>query len=133
HLRESPAESVTPIRYHWPAVEWLKVCTRPAGSLAMVSDGVSTTPEEPMLERNTPSRTIPAPTAPQVLSAPPATTGVPSTRPVAAAASAVTLPATSKDCNTGGKSSRLIPKASSTGWDHSPLATSKRRVPAASE
>ena len=59
-------------------------------------------PEVPSEQTPWPSPIRPAPIAAQALSPPPATTGVPAGRPVAAAAPAVTRPVTSGLSNTSG-------------------------------
>src|SRR5207249_11579295 len=66
--------------------------------------GASTVPDVPQLDTASPGVIAPTPAAPQALSAPPPTTGVPATRPVRTAASLVTRPSTSDDPPTVGSS-----------------------------
>jgi hypothetical protein len=68
--------------------------------------------------------TIPAPSAPIGPSPPPATTGVPASRPVRSAASAVTVPTTVVDATISGNSDRGSPAASMSSSDHVPAAWS---------
>src|SRR5438105_4590785 len=94
---ERPAACVTPIRYQAWGTAWLKVWTRGTGpevSTWGVAAWASTTPLVPIETSARPGRTTPLPTAPQALSAPPPATGIPSTRPVNWATSAVMVPQT---------------------------------------
>ena len=75
-----------------PGTAWQNAWSRPSGSTSGASVVAKTTPEVPSVSETTPGRTAPAPTAPAAWSPPPAITGVPFRRPVAAAASAVTRP-----------------------------------------
>ena len=77
-------------------------------------------------------RPRPTPTALAAWSPPPATTGVPARSPVAAAASAVTVPVTSGPSNVGGIQAGSMPSAASTSGDQSRAARSNRSVPAPS-
>ena len=64
---------------------------RPPGSRTGRSVAAKTTPDVPMVALTAPGRTMPMPTAPAAWSPPPATTGMPARRPVAAAPSGDTL------------------------------------------
>ena len=78
-----------------------------------------------------PGSTTPTPTALADWSPPPATTGVPARRPVAAAASAVIAPVTSGPSKVGGSQAAGISSAASTSADQSRAARSNRMVPGA--
>src|SRR5207249_7495906 len=64
--------------------------------------GARTVPDVPQLATASPGAITPTPAAPQALSAPPPTTGVPAGSPVNAAAAAVTRPSTSDEPPTSG-------------------------------
>src|SRR6266516_4824338 len=81
-----PAESTTPITYQTEGATWQKVWARRAGSTRGSAVGASTVPDVPQLATASPGVIAPTPAAPQALSAPPPTTGVPGTSPVSAAA-----------------------------------------------
>ena len=66
--------------------------------------GARTVPDVPQLVTTSPGATAPTPAAPQALSAPPPTTGVPTSISVSAAASALTRPSTPADGPTSGRS-----------------------------
>ena len=68
----------------------------PAGRTNGASVVAKTTPDVPSDSATVPGATAPTPTAFAAWSPPPATTGVPARRPVAAAASSVTAPVTSR-------------------------------------
>ena len=76
---------------------------------------------------------MPAPSAPIGPSPPPITTGVPASRPVAAAASAVTCPTTAVDGTMSGNSERGTSAASISSVDHSAAAWSYALVLEASD
>ena len=79
-----------------------------------------------------PGETTPVPTAFAAWSPPPATTGVPARRPVAAAAASLTTPVTSGPSNVGGIHAGSMPSASSMTGDQSRAARSNSWVPAPS-
>ena len=89
-----------------PGTAWQKAWRRPCGSKSGCFVDAKTTPDVPRVSDTTPGSTAPAPTAPAAWSPPPATTGVPARRPVAAAASAVTVPVTSGPSKVGGSQAR---------------------------
>src|SRR5207249_5918170 len=68
--------------------------------------GASTVPDVPQLDTASPGVIAPTPAAPQALSAPPPTTGVPGASPMRAPASSVIRPSTSDDPPTSGNSER---------------------------
>src|SRR3954465_9800678 len=86
-----------------------------------------------MLHNVFPSDKIPAPMAPQVLSAPPAKTFVLFDNPVRLASSGSKVPAKPWDSTRGGQISSGIPKRRQISGLHFFCATSKSKVPAASE
>src|SRR3954463_10717972 len=88
--------------YHTPGATWQNVCARSCGSTCGSRIGASTVPDVPQLDTTSPASTAPTPAAPQALSAPPPTTGVPSFSDVSDAASALTRPSTSEDPPTVG-------------------------------
>src|SRR4029453_4670823 len=99
-----PAVSTTPIRYQVSGTTWQKVWARRRGSTSGSAVGASTVPEVPQLVTTSPGATTPTPAAPHALSAPPPTTGVPSSLPVSFAADAETLPNASEEPPTSGRS-----------------------------
>ena len=123
------AESITDIMCHRPGTAWQKAWTRPRASKRGRSVVAKTTPEVPSDSATTPGSTAPTPTAFAAWSPPPATTGVPARRPVAAAASAVSVPVTSGPSNVGGIQAGSMRSASSTSPDQSRAARSKSIVP----
>ena len=80
-----------------------------------------------------PSAMMPVPTAAAALSPPPPTTGVPATRPVAAAASALISALATGDSVTSGSQPRGMSKAASISSDQRRWPTSNNDVPDASE
>ena len=98
-----PAERVTPIRCQ-PPVASQKALRAPCGSWTGWSLRRKIVPEVPSEMAPVPCSMMPAPTAAQALSPPPAATGVPSGRPVSAAASAVTRPVISLPSKISGRS-----------------------------
>ena len=133
HLSDMPAASVQLIVVHAPGTAAQNVCTRPAGSIATRPEWANTTPEVPSVVNARPSSTTPMPTAAAALSPAPATTGVPSRRPVASAASREMRPATSHDSKSSGRSERSMSSASSTSSLQRRFATSSRFMPDASD
>ena len=71
-------------------------------------------PDVPIEQTPWPSSIRPEPMAAQALSPPPATTGVPTGRPVTTEAAAVTWPVTSGPSNTSGRRPSGTSNASST-------------------
>ena len=133
HLRDRPAPCVTPITCHAPGTAQQNVCTRPFGSMEMLSVCANTTPEVPMVVNALPSSTTPVPTAAAALSPAPPTTMVPAARPVRFAASSEMTPVTSGDSYTFGKSALSISSFSSTSSLQQRFGTSKSCMPEASE
>ena len=121
------------MRYHIPGTTWQKVCARSAGSTRGSFIGASTVPDVPQLATASPAVTAPTPAAPHALSAPPPTTGVPSGNPVAAAASALTVPSTSDDPPTAGTIECGRPTASRISVLHRSRAVSYISVADASD
>ena len=112
-----------------PGTAWQKAWTRPRASNSGRAVVAKMTPEVPSERATTPGSTAPTPTALAAWSPPPATTGVPARRPVAAAAAAVTAPVTSGPSWVGGIQARSIPSAASTSADQSRAARSNSIVP----
>src|SRR5215216_4510443 len=83
------------MRYHVLGTTWQNVCARSPGSTRGSAIGASTVPDVPQLATASPGATTPTPAAPQALSAPPPTTGVPVVRPVRASFLFNTAPTTS--------------------------------------
>ncbi len=125
--------SITPITYQVSGAAWQKVWARIPGSTLGAAVGQTTVPEVPQLATTAPGATAPTPTAPQALSAPPPTIGVPAVRPVAAAARAETVPSTSVEPPTSGSSDGASSIASSISRLQRRFATSSSSVPDASE
>ena len=69
------------------------------------------------------------PSVPQAASRPPATTGVPAASPVAAEASAVTVPTTSWQGTACGSLVRSRPSSAASAWSYSPVAVSQAWMP----
>ena len=90
-------------------------------------------PDVPQLATASPGAMTPTPAAPQALSAPPPTTGVPSASPIAAAAAAVTRPSTSDEPPTSGRSEGGTSTAASRSRLHCIPAGSNISVPDASD
>ena len=107
------ADSITPIMCHRPGTAWQKAWTRPPASIDGSSVVAKTTPEVPNDRATTPGTTAPTPTALADWSPPPATTGVPASSPVAAAASAETVPVTTGPSKVRGASERSMSRAAS--------------------
>src|SRR5690625_3872966 len=95
---------------------------------------MNTTPDVPRLRLPRSGRWLPSPSPmlAAALSPAPAKTGVPAGSPVAAAASAWTVPTWSCDAWTGGNSDLSMPTASRMPSAQSPRCRSKQPVPAAS-
>ena len=123
---------MTDIRCQRPGTAWQNAWTRPAGSNRGRSVVANTTPDVPSDSATRPGTTAPTPTAFAAWSPPPAMTGVPARSPVAAAASAVTMPVTSGPSNVGGIHAGSMPSAASITGDQSRAARSNRIVPAPS-
>jgi hypothetical protein len=117
------------MKCHLPGTAWQKACSLPSGSTSGRSVVAKTTPEVPRVRATTPGRTAPAPTAPAAWSPPPATTGVPSRKPISAAALAVTAPVASGPSNVGGSHSAGMSSFASTSPDQPRDARSKSSVP----
>ena len=96
---------------------------------AALNNPANTTPDVPSDSAVVPGDTTPTPTALAAWSPPPATTGVPARRPVAAAAWSLTAPVTCGPSNVGGSQSRGIANADRTSPDQSRAAKSNRIVP----
>ena len=124
------ADSITDIRCQRPGTAWQNAWTRPPGSKAGASVAANTTPDVPSESATMPASVAPTPTAFAAWSPPPATTGVPARRPVAAAASRVDEPVTCGPSNVGGSQSRGIPERVEQDLaDQVRAARSKRIVP----
>src|SRR3954471_2498206 len=96
------ADSITPIRCHRPGTAWQNAWRRPSGSTTGESVGANTTPDVPSDSAPIPGIVAPTPTALADWSPPPATTGVPARRPVAAAASVLIVPVTAGPSDVAG-------------------------------
>ncbi len=106
------------MRCHRSGTACGNACTLPAGSIVGFVVAAKTTPEVPREAVITPGSRAPVPTAVAAWSPPPATTGVPAIRPVASAASCVTVPVTSVPSKVGGIHAAGMPSASSISDDH---------------
>ena len=126
------AESITDIMCQRPGTAWQKAWTIPRGSWIGRSVAANTTPDVPRDRAIEPGSITPTPTAFAAWSPPPATTGVPARRPVAAAASAVTAPVITGPSKVGGIHAGSISRAPRTSGDQSRAARSNRIVPAPS-
>ncbi len=126
------ADSITDIRCQRSGTAWQKAWTLPAGSKAGRSVAAKMTPDVPSESATTPGSTAPTPTALAAWSPPPATTGVPGRRPVAAAASSEIAPVTVGPSWAAGMSAGSSSSAFSTSPDQSRAARSNSSVPAPS-
>src|SRR5204863_1754898 len=128
-----PADRTTPITYHTPGTTWQNVCARSLGSTRGAATGASTVPEVPQLDTASPGVTAPTPAAPQALSAPPPTTGVPGVSRESLAPASLMLPRTCDDPPTSGSSETERSTASSISELQRIRAGSNMRVPDASD
>src|SRR3989441_9033949 len=119
--------------YHTPGATWQNVWARSPGSTRGCAVAARTVPDVPQLDTASPGVMAPTPAAPQALSAPPPTTGVPAANPVRAAAAGVTGPSTSDDPPTSGSSDGASPTASSISRLQRTWAGSNMSVPDASD
>ena len=120
------------ITVYAPGTAEQKVCTRPAGSICTLSLCAYTTPLVPIVVKALPARATPVPMAPAMLSAAPPATGMPSSRPVSFAASALMRPATALLSRSGGSRLMGSPSAAAISSDQRRFGTSSRLVPLAS-
>ena len=130
---DRPAASVQLMTVQQPGTAEQNVCTRPCGSIVTRSECANTTPEVPSVVNALPSSTTPVPTAAAALSPAPPATGVPSFRPVNAAASFVTVPVTSGDSYIFASRLSSMSSFSRTSLLQQRFATSRSCMPEASE